>query len=115
MKDISSHYFHIRTCPLFFPLIQIRIEYSNDVARKLCDAFLTEEIRKRAPPTEVGDKGQNQPSKKQLRRERAEQKRLIGMKNKKQKTAVNADGTNDGPIVQAEGEDNAVEGATLQK
>ena len=59
------------------------------IAKKVCDLYLTDQISKRAPPAEKDDKVQtNQPSKKQLRRERAEQKRLNALNLKKQKTTA---------------------------
>ena len=67
------------------------------IAKKICDAYLTDQINKRAPTAE--NKGQSsQPSKKQLRRERAEQKKINSDKHKKQKTVtdiVDSDNTVD--------------------
>ena len=59
------------------------------IAKKICDAYLTDQINKRASTAENDNKGQtSQPSKKQLRRERAEQKKLNSEKFKKQKTVT---------------------------
>ena len=83
------------------------IYVNNLIAKRVCDAYLTSDvISQRACDGEKGKNVQIQPSKKQLRRERAEQKRLNNAKNKKQKTATvtNTDTSNSVVVLNDAGE-----------